>query len=428
MVGVLREVQLLGARRGRHLRNCRDPFHATHRTSRRRRVQNLGSAEEALEAFLAKRQSKKDTTKKETSKKETHAKNAPTGSSAKRKKRKASIATPPEVPLTVDEVGVAFAGVCREAAVEASDFFPSKVSRGAAFEHTISSYVFAPFGPFGSGFYRRPRESSGDAGPGFSEPHTEVGADMNVDENMCDSDGSVSSDEGANPIVLLDGEDVLVDASPSEKRQHSITCKRILASDRVKDACKKGADSYVFTLSVLNGLPDGPKDAAKIAWFEQDLIALREEVPNFRVVARSHFSSRIKRIVEVGRKLGIKLHVIHPMLSMEDVEQTVRDFHETKGGPKLFVAAIRDGSTMMPITTATRVYLFEPSADPQKETEIAGGIVSDGQASGALVRRLCFRDSIETSILALHTRIKRGDTTVRYNHLRPEHIIDILED
>ena len=64
----------------------------------------------------------------------------------------------------------------------------------------------------------------------------------------------------------------------------------------------------------------------------------------------------------------------------------------------ILVSSVTQGNMGINIQSATRIYLLEPSIDPATEIQVAGRIHRLGQLNDVLVRRFCFRDSIEEKI------------------------------
>jgi SWI/SNF-related matrix-associated actin-dependent regulator of chromatin subfamily A3 len=82
-----------------------------------------------------------------------------------------------------------------------------------------------------------------------------------------------------------------------------------------------------------------------------------------------------------------------------------------KGGrnkAKVMVITFKAGACGITLTAATRVYLFEPCLDPGHEVQAAGRIHRMGQTSEVFVKRLCFKQTVEERIVALHAEIDSG--------------------
>ncbi|EOD22845.1 hypothetical protein EMIHUDRAFT_59280, partial [Emiliania huxleyi CCMP1516] len=64
----------------------------------------------------------------------------------------------------------------------------------------------------------------------------------------------------------------------------------------------------------------------------------------------------------------------------------------------VLVVTLRVGAVGMTLTSANRVYLFEPAFNPAAEVQAAGRIHRLGQTKDVLVTRFVYRDSIEENI------------------------------
>ena len=75
---------------------------------------------------------------------------------------------------------------------------------------------------------------------------------------------------------------------------------------------------------------------------------------------------------------------------------------------QVLVVTLRVGAVGMTLTSANRVYLFEPAFNPAAEVQAAGRIHRLGQTKDVLVTRFVYRDSIEENIVRLHEAINAG--------------------
>lgn len=154
------------------------------------------------------------------------------------------------------------------------------------------------------------------------------------------------------------------------------------------------------------------KEATKIKALEKDLQQLQAVEPAFHAVVFTHLSSVLERVAAMARTNAIKVFEIKTGVSMKLRHQAMLDFQVLDGLAKILVTTVRVGNTGMNVQSATRVYLMEPSINPQVEIQCAGRIHRLGQRRDVLVRRFCFRDSIEEKIVSLHAKIEAGDATI----------------
>lgn len=78
------------------------------------------------------------------------------------------------------------------------------------------------------------------------------------------------------------------------------------------------------------------------------------------------------------------------------------------------------------LTAATVVYLMEPCLDPTMEVQAAGRIHRLGQTRPVLVKRLCYKDSIDARIVELHGAIRSGAISI-VDNVFPAAAIDMLD-
>lgn len=393
-------------------------------------VQGLGDADAAIEAFKRRTgQSGKSSATPSTAAKESGAaKKTSKVSAARRKRTTKKATTPPEVALTIPEIDVAFANITATQALETNDFFPADKEVAGSAQDSISSYVYSASGPFGSGFYRRPDGISTAAYEDSSavvinHPAETEGAGELTQDDTYFFDEYDSDDDAAEAYVprLLPSDDVFVEARPSVRNAHA---KALLKADKVQDALDNGADSWILGLTVLSGLAAEP---AKLTWLRDDLLELQKEAPAFRAVVFTQLASCIQRVAKVGRELGLIVLEIKPTMSTLAVKGLVDKFNALDAAPGLLVAPIRVGLDAMAVSTATRVYLLEPSMNPSTEVDVAGGIRSDGRVSGNLFRRLCYRGSVEERIANLHARLARGDVQLKHGRVMAGEVESLIK-
>ena len=60
------------------------------------------------------------------------------------------------------------------------------------------------------------------------------------------------------------------------------------------------------------------------------------------------------------------------------------------------------------LTSASRVYLFEPCVDPGMEAQAAGRVHRLGQTKEVFIRRFAFKNSIEEAVVELQGEISAG--------------------
>ena len=92
--------------------------------------------------------------------------------------------------------------------------------------------------------------------------------------------------------------------------------------------------------------------------------------------------------------------------------KNIKEFQENLSKPTVMVATMKVGNVGVNLTAATRVYLFENSFNPQQELQAAGRIHRLGQTKPCLVKKLLYRESIESTIDKLHVAIQEGKITL----------------
>ena len=173
----------------------------------------------------------------------------------------------------------------------------------------------------------------------------------------------------------------------------------------------------------------------KLSYLLEDLNALRRAEPNMHVVVLTHhlkvcdeISKNLKglgyKVLEVSSSVSITTrhnNIQNFQKSVEDVEKCNRNDRgvtsSQQPGPhsskaKVLVATMKIGNVGITLTAASRVYLFEPCLHPQMEIQAAGRIHRLGQTKAVTVKKLVFRDTVESSIVTLHDAMKNGSIQV----------------
>ena len=99
---------------------------------------------------------------------------------------------------------------------------------------------------------------------------------------------------------------------------------------------------------------------------------------------------------------------------MDRRHQIIREFQATlesndvNAPTHVFVITVRAGACGVTLTAATSVYILEPQLNPAVETQCAGRVHRLGQTEDIFVKRFCLKDTVEESIVELHTQIAAG--------------------
>ena len=92
----------------------------------------------------------------------------------------------------------------------------------------------------------------------------------------------------------------------------------------------------------------------------------------------------------------------------------IQDFQsdQSNGGARVFIVTYATAAVGITLTAANRIFLMEPCPDPGQEAQAAGRIHRLGQTKEVFVKKYCFRESIEETIVKLHEKIKSGDVKI----------------
>ena len=219
-----------------------------------------------------------------------------------------------------------------------------------------------------------------------------------------------------------------------------------IALDRLRKACSGVIEHLPYQGTYIQA--DGAKTKALLA----DLAALRVTDPNMHAVVFTHHKPAHDHLSKRLAECGYEVCGFRGGVSAEKKHKTIRYFQESaeaagraaaasssaaaakKGRAsssaapkaKVFVVTMKVGNVGITLTAATRVYLMEPCLDPAMEVQAAGRIHRLGQTKPVLVKRLCYKDSIDVRILELHKQIRAGKISIVDNVFPPE-AIDVLK-
>ena len=153
-----------------------------------------------------------------------------------------------------------------------------------------------------------------------------------------------------------------------------------------------------------------PSVCAKLRYLRAELDALHDEDPAMHAVIFTHFPRAAEMVVQMLPKKFSVFKIGFTRDTAAEQHQTIRDFQslEPAGIAKVLVLTVRAGAVGMTLTAASRVYLLEPALSPAAEVQMAGRIHRLGQTKDVLIKRLCYKNSLDMAIDNLHAQIVAG--------------------
>ena len=186
----------------------------------------------------------------------------------------------------------------------------------------------------------------------------------------------------------------------------SLTSRRQICADLSRNA--RQTRGYREKDFVLGSRPNGSKTNALVA----DLQQLRQEDPAMHVIVFSHYELTMQSLAGVLESKGFNVLKFSGSVEVSKRRKNIKEFQENLSKPTVMVATMKVGNVGVNLTAATRVYLFENSFNPQQELQAAGRIHRLGQTKPCLVKKLLYRESIESTIDKLHVAIQEGKITL----------------
>lgn len=159
----------------------------------------------------------------------------------------------------------------------------------------------------------------------------------------------------------------------------------------------------------------------KVKTLVKDLREMHRSEPDFRVVVFTQSLQMHKFVVKALRREGLNTFEFNGSTSATSRDKAIRCFqNEVDENPAVFVITLRAGNVGITLTAASRVYLMEPSLDPAAEVQAAGRIHRLGQTKQVQVKKLVFRDCVESNVVKLHKEIAAGRVSVSDGFFPPK--------
>jgi SNF2 family DNA or RNA helicase len=200
---------------------------------------------------------------------------------------------------------------------------------------------------------------------------------------------------------------VFLDMTPQEREHFAVA---IDSREQLQNMLRFGAK----TLQVERCLTFHTRGGhTKIKALVEDLNLFRRSDPSFRVLVFTQSLAMHNNIVEALKHEAVKTFQFTGSTEPNKRDIAIRDFQSrTDTSPAVFVITLRSGNVGITLHSASRVYLMEPSLDPAAEVQAAGRIHRLGQTKAVQVKKLVFRDCIESNIVNLHKEIAAGRISI----------------
>jgi SNF2 family DNA or RNA helicase len=201
--------------------------------------------------------------------------------------------------------------------------------------------------------------------------------------------------------------------------------------------CYRGGHKAIHPSGMNWHAPTG----RKLQVLVDDLEQLRATEPALHAVVFTHHLDAYAAITKRLAEAGFVVCGFTGGVSAKERHRSIREFQESaeacvahaKGAkkakvtpPKVFVATMKAGNVGMTLTAATRVYLMEPCLDPSMEVQAAGRIHRLGQTKEVIVKKLCYKHSLDGAIVHLHKELSAGTLSIVDNQF-PVEALRILQ-
>jgi len=217
---------------------------------------------------------------------------------------------------------------------------------------------------------------------------------------------------------------VFLDMTPQERTRFA---RANVSLKTLRKMVRTGAKTLTlercFTFRMKDLDAEQGQRLTKVRTLVEDLRQLRVVEPSFRVVVFTQSLQMHKFIVKALRHEGLNTFEFSGSTAATKRDEAIRKFqNEADEKPSVFVITLRAGNVGITLTAASRVYLMEPSLDPAAEVQAAGRIHRLGQTKAVEVKKMVFRQCIESNIVDLHKEIVAGRISVSDGFFPPKAI------
>ncbi|XP_055920155.1 E3 ubiquitin-protein ligase SHPRH [Eupeodes corollae] len=144
--------------------------------------------------------------------------------------------------------------------------------------------------------------------------------------------------------------------------------------------------------------------STKIQTIVQEVIKLKNEDKNVKIIIFSHWQQILKVISEALNENGIRLII-------NNTPQCVEKFKNEILGFTCLLMSLKKNSQGLNLTEATHVFLVEPLLNPGEELQAIGRIHRIGQTKPTFVHRFVVKNTIEENIYNSMTKDKSNNST-----------------
>ena len=194
-------------------------------------------------------------------------------------------------------------------------------------------------------------------------------------------------------------------------------------------ACNSSKPAYLFmqVYSLLQSKVFLQEPSPKINALRADLLKMKAEEPNLRVVVFTQFRAMQAQVDKCVQALGIKCYSFSGSTAASKRHRSIKEFQSMEWtGPAAFSITMGSGSVGMTLTAASHVFLLEPCLDPATETQAAGRINRLGQTKTVGVTKYVYEKSFESNIVDMHGQLKSGAIAMTEERAFPKAAMQIL--
>ena len=150
-----------------------------------------------------------------------------------------------------------------------------------------------------------------------------------------------------------------------------------------------------------------------------ELRSLRSNDPHARVVVFTQYAEVQQAVVQTLYREEHGAYTIYSFNQQTPVairHRLIREFQNVPSSgskPAVCVATYATAAVGITLTAASKVILMEPCLDASLEAQAAGRIHRLGQTKEVLIKRFCYKDTVEQAIADVHSAQRSGALSTR---------------
>lgn len=153
-------------------------------------------------------------------------------------------------------------------------------------------------------------------------------------------------------------------------------------------------------------------NCTKFKYLQDELLKTQKEDATQRIVIFAKNKETVSEICLLIKNYCYNwiCHTFHNQTDGSTRQRIIKQFQENKKmNQQALVVSYKVAAVGLTLTSASRIYMFEPCTDPAVEAQAAGRIHRLGQSQDIIIKRFVFKDTIEQMFIELQDIIQHSD-------------------